>query len=164
MMLERNPMILSYRFLTQFGWLDATSTDDWQHLSGLAFVMDDLPRMPSGDLKEEPAIITQVKHYVLGDEVTCPPILLKGSDFQQDVWQVLQGIPKGETRSYAQVAMLIGRPLATRAVGTACGKNPMALLVPCHRVLQSDGGLGGYRWGLEKKRAILREEGVEVFQ
>jgi O-6-methylguanine DNA methyltransferase len=152
-------------FITQFGWLEATTLDNWEQLSGLTFVVDEhaLPP-PHHTFENEPTIITQTKHYLLGDDVACPPLYLEGTDFQLDVWRVLQRIPKGETRSYAQVAQLIGRPFATRAVGTACGKNPIALLVPCHRVLQSDGRLGGYYWGVDKKRAILRAEGVEVFQ
>jgi AraC family transcriptional regulator of adaptative response/methylated-DNA-[protein]-cysteine methyltransferase len=74
------------------------------------------------------------------------------------VWRALQKIPRGETRSYAQVARSIGRPEAVRAVASACGANPTALVVPCHRVVQSDGGLGGYHWGIERKRELL---GVE---
>jgi O-6-methylguanine DNA methyltransferase len=153
-----------YRFITQFGWLEAFSTDEWNSLSGLQFSPIESTEPHEVDIREEPTIITQTKHYLLGNAVPCPTLTLTGSDFQCDVWHALLTIPKGETRSYAQVATLIGRPFATRAVGTACGKNPIALLVPCHRVLQSDGGLGGYYWGVEKKRAILRAEGVEAFQ
>jgi AraC family transcriptional regulator of adaptative response/methylated-DNA-[protein]-cysteine methyltransferase len=86
------------------------------------------------------------------------PLDLRGTAFQVRVWRFLQGIPLGETRSYADVAQAIGAPKATRAVGTACGANRVAVLVPCHRVLRGDGGLGGYRWGLERKRALLDAE------
>ena len=86
------------------------------------------------------------------------PLDLRGTAFQMRVWRFLQGIPLGETRSYADVARAIGAPKATRAVGTACGANRVAVLVPCHRVLRGDGGLGGYRWGLERKRALLDAE------
>lgn len=86
------------------------------------------------------------------------PLDLRGTAFQMRVWRFLQGIPLGETRSYADVAQAIGAPKATRAVGTACGANRVAVLVPCHRVLRGDGGLGGYRWGLERKRALLAAE------
>ncbi len=86
------------------------------------------------------------------------PLDLRGTAFQMRVWRFLQGIPLGETRSYADVAQAIGAPKATRAVGTACGANRVAVLVPCHRVLRGDGGLGGYRWGLERKRALLDAE------
>jgi AraC family transcriptional regulator of adaptative response/methylated-DNA-[protein]-cysteine methyltransferase len=86
------------------------------------------------------------------------PLDLRGTAFQMRVWRFLQGIPLGETRSYAEVATAIGAPKATRAVGTACGANRVAVLVPCHRVLRGDGALGGYRWGLERKRALLEAE------
>ena len=86
------------------------------------------------------------------------PLDLRGTAFQMRVWRFLQGIPLGETRSYADVAQAIGAPKATRAVGTACGANRVAVLVPCHRVLRGDGALGGYRWGLERKRALLKTE------
>ncbi len=76
------------------------------------------------------------------------------------VWSFLQRIPRGQVRSYAEVAAGIGHPRATRAVGTACGKNPVALLVPCHRVIRGDGALGDYRWGESRKRKLLRAEGV----
>ena len=88
------------------------------------------------------------------------PLDLRGTAFQMRVWRFLQGIPLGVTRSYAEVAQAIGAPKATRAVGTACGSNRVAVLVPCHRVLRGDGGLGGYRWGLERKRALLASEAV----
>lgn len=86
------------------------------------------------------------------------PLDLRGTAFQMRVWRFLQGIPLGEVRSYAEVAAGIGTPKATRAVGTACGANRVAVLVPCHRVLRGDGALGGYRWGLERKRALLDAE------
>jgi AraC family transcriptional regulator of adaptative response/methylated-DNA-[protein]-cysteine methyltransferase len=75
------------------------------------------------------------------------------------VWQELQRIPFGKTRSYAEVAQRIGRPTATRAVARACATNPVALVIPCHRVVRGDGELGGYRWGVERKQALLEREG-----
>lgn len=86
------------------------------------------------------------------------PLDLRGTAFQMRVWRFLQGIPLGETRSYAQLAQALGTPQAARAVGSACGANRVAVLVPCHRVLRGDGALGGYRWGLERKRALLAAE------
>src|SRR5262249_45518316 len=86
------------------------------------------------------------------------PLDVRGTAFQQQVWRALRKIPAGRTRSYAEVARSIGRPEATRAVAGACGANPTALVVPCHRVVQSDGGLGGYHWGVERKRRILDAE------
>jgi AraC family transcriptional regulator of adaptative response/methylated-DNA-[protein]-cysteine methyltransferase len=85
-------------------------------------------------------------------------LLVNGTPFQVKVWEALLSIPKGETASYADVARAIGSPKAVRAVGTACGKNSIAILIPCHRVLTSSGGIGGYRSGVERKRAILAWE------
>jgi AraC family transcriptional regulator of adaptative response/methylated-DNA-[protein]-cysteine methyltransferase len=75
------------------------------------------------------------------------------------VWEALRSIPRGETRTYSQIAELIGQPQAVRAVAQACASNPLALLIPCHRVVRADGGLGGYRWGVDLKRALLDAEG-----
>jgi len=74
------------------------------------------------------------------------------------VWQELQRIPFGKTRSYGDVARRIGKPKATRAVAQACSKNPVALVIPCHRVVRENGELGGYRWGVERKQALLERE------
>ena len=81
-----------------------------------------------------------------------------GTEFQMRVWNALRRIPRGETRSYADIARAIGSPDAVRAVGAACGANPIALFIPCHRVVRSNGALGGYRWGLDLKRALLKRE------
>jgi len=86
------------------------------------------------------------------------PLDLLGTAFQQRVWRALRDIPRGATVSYAELARRIGAPRAVRAVGTACGANPVAVLVPCHRVLRGDGALGGYRWGLARKKALLARE------
>ena len=86
------------------------------------------------------------------------PIDASGTAFQLRVWKALQRIPRGTTLSYSEVAKRIGRPTAVRAVARACATNPVALVVPCHRVVREDGGLGGYRWGVERKQAILDQE------
>ncbi len=86
------------------------------------------------------------------------PVTLHGTVFQLKVWNYLQTIPNGSVQSYAAVAEAIGHPKAIRAVGSACAANRIALLVPCHRVIRGDGGLGGYRWGLQRKRALLETE------
>lgn len=86
------------------------------------------------------------------------PLDIKGTAFQIKVWQFLLSIKEGEVFSYGDLAQRIGSPKAARAVGTACGKNKIAVLIPCHRVLKGDGGLGGYRWGLERKKALLEQE------
>ena len=86
------------------------------------------------------------------------PLDIRATAFQQQVWQMLRTIPYGETRTYQQVAQTLGKESASRAVGTACGANPVALVIPCHRVLRKDGGLGGYAWGLERKKSLLEME------
>jgi AraC family transcriptional regulator of adaptative response/methylated-DNA-[protein]-cysteine methyltransferase len=87
-----------------------------------------------------------------------PPLDVDGTAFQWQVWTALQAIPAGERRSYAEVAAAIGRPTATRAVARACATNKVAVLVPCHRVVRGDGERSGYKWGVERKRALLDEE------
>ncbi|WIA55829.1 bifunctional DNA-binding transcriptional regulator/O6-methylguanine-DNA methyltransferase Ada [Sphingobium sp. WTD-1] len=86
------------------------------------------------------------------------PTDVGGTAFQQAVWAALRAIPAGETRSYGEIAAAIGRPGAMRAAGTACGDNGLAILVPCHRVLRSDGSLGGYAYGVDRKRSLLDRE------
>ncbi|MEH2109496.1 bifunctional DNA-binding transcriptional regulator/O6-methylguanine-DNA methyltransferase Ada [Nostoc sp.] len=86
------------------------------------------------------------------------PLDVRGTAFQKQVWQALQKIPYGETRTYTDIARNIAKPQAVRAVGNACGANPIALIVPCHRVLRSDGSLGGYHWGIERKQKLLTQE------
>lgn len=86
------------------------------------------------------------------------PLDIQGTAFQQAVWQQLMAIPPGETRSYAQIAAAVGRPGAVRATGSANGANNVAVLIPCHRVVRSDGTLGGYAYGLERKAELLRRE------
>ena len=86
------------------------------------------------------------------------PLDLRGTSFQREVWETLQRIPRGATRSYTEIARELGRPAAARAVAQACASNRLALVIPCHRVVREDGGLGGYRWGIERKRALLERE------
>ena len=90
------------------------------------------------------------------------PLDLNGTAFQRAVWAALCEIPAGETRSYAQIAARIGNPGAVRAVGLANGANPVAVLIPCHRVVRTGGALGGYAYGLAIKRALLEREGVRL--
>ncbi len=90
------------------------------------------------------------------------PLDVRATAFQQKVWQTLRQIPRGETRSYSEVAREIGDPHAVRAVARACASNPVALAVPCHRVVRSDGELAGYRWGIERKKKLLEAERVTL--
>jgi AraC family transcriptional regulator of adaptative response/methylated-DNA-[protein]-cysteine methyltransferase len=86
------------------------------------------------------------------------PLDVAGSAFQWQVWEALRRIPVGETRSYQAIAQELGRPTATRAVARACASNRLALVIPCHRVVREDGELGGYRWGVDRKRRLLEQE------
>jgi AraC family transcriptional regulator of adaptative response/methylated-DNA-[protein]-cysteine methyltransferase len=83
---------------------------------------------------------------------------IRGTAFQRRVWQALREIPAGTTVTYGQIAERIGKPKATRAVATACAANKIAIAIPCHRVVRKDGSLAGYRWGIERKRALLAME------
>mgnify|MGYP006153798919 CR=1 FL=1 len=89
---------------------------------------------------------------------------MHGTAFQTDVWNQIKKIPKGETRSYKDIAIAIGKPKASRAVANACGKNPNPIIVPCHRVIASDGSIGGYtgNGGIKTKRQLLKKEGVLI--
>ena len=106
----------------------------------------------------DPTLDMIVEHVVAGTSIVALPLDLQGTAFQRKVWTELRKIPRGEQRSYQQIADQIGNPAAVRAVANACGANPVALAVPCHRVVRSDGKTGGYRWGPERKRAILSLE------
>lgn len=86
------------------------------------------------------------------------PLKLVGTPFQLRVWEALQTIPYGQTVSYADIAKQIGQPKAVRAVGNAVGNNPITIVVPCHRVVRTGGGLGGYAWGIERKKWLLTHE------
>jgi AraC family transcriptional regulator of adaptative response/methylated-DNA-[protein]-cysteine methyltransferase len=103
--------------------------------------------------------VTSILTYLDGREPDVDlPLDIRATAFQRRVWQELQQIPFGTTLSYAEVARRIGQPKATRAVARACATNPTALVIPCHRVVRESGDLGGYRWGLDRKRALLERE------
>lgn len=104
-------------------------------------------------------VASQIKQLLSGSKAPLNvPLDLQGTAFQQMVWKELRRIPAGETRSYTEVAKTIGRPKAVRAVANACASNPVALVVPCHRVVQKNGSLAGYRWGVKRKAALLESE------
>ena len=105
------------------------------------------------------ARLQQVRALSRGERIEASiPLDVVSTSFQQKVWEALRQIPVGETRSYRQIAEQIGQPGASRAVGSACGKNPVALVVPCHRAVREDKSLGGYRWGLARKQQLLKSE------
>lgn len=123
-------------------------------------LQDRFPRanLIGGDAKFE-QVVAKVVGFVeapaLGLDL---PLDIRGTAFQQRVWQALRKIPAGSTASYADIANRIGSPKAVRAVAQACAKNSLAVAIPCHRVIKNDGALSGYRWGVERKRALLKRE------
>jgi AraC family transcriptional regulator, regulatory protein of adaptative response / methylated-DNA-[protein]-cysteine methyltransferase len=117
----------------------------------------------AAELAHDPKALPEVRKLILeflaGDASLAKiPLDIRGTVFQRKVWEQLRRIPAGETRSYQQIARAIGAPRAVRAVGSACGANPVALVIPCHRALRTDGSLGGYAWGLGRKEKLLRIE------
>ncbi|HEY3769593.1 MAG TPA: bifunctional DNA-binding transcriptional regulator/O6-methylguanine-DNA methyltransferase Ada [Candidatus Angelobacter sp.] len=111
------------------------------------------------DDKELEPVAAKIKQLLSGSAAPLNiPLDLRGTAFQQMVWKELRRIPAGQTRSYTDIAKTIGKPKAVRAVANACGSNPVALVVPCHRVVQKNGSLAGYRWGVKRKAALLGKE------
>lgn len=121
---------------------------------------------PSDGMRDEVAfadVITQLEEYFDGDRRTFDvPLKARGTPFQVSVWEGLKQIPYGETISYGELARWIGKPMAVRAVGRANGSNPIAVIVPCHRVIGANGTLTGYGGGLERKAKLLTLEGVTL--
>lgn len=120
---------------------------------------------PQATLREEPlelaAHVEAVKAYLEGAQHALDlPLDVSATAFQLRVWRALRAIPYGQTRSYKEVAEAIGEPRAVRAVARACATNPVALVVPCHRVVRTGGELSGYRWGVDRKRRLLQQEGA----
>jgi AraC family transcriptional regulator, regulatory protein of adaptative response / methylated-DNA-[protein]-cysteine methyltransferase len=118
---------------------------------------------PAAELRRDGARLDEfvgalLRHVEGGESKLDLPLDVRATAFQSRVWEELRRIPYGETRSYADVAASLGRPAATRAVARACATNPVALVTPCHRVVRGDGNLSGYRWGVERKRALLARE------
>lgn len=120
-------------------------------------------RFPQANLIRGDAEFEQLVSKVVGF-VEAPglglnlPLDVRGTVFQQRVWQALQKIPHGSTASYTEIAKCIGLPKSVRAVAQACAANPLAVVIPCHRVVRHDGALSGYRWGVERKRTLLERE------
>lgn len=120
-------------------------------------------RFPTARLERGPAPLADVLaalHHP--DQAASLRLDLRGTVFQKRVWTALQAIPAGETCSYTEIGALIGQPTAARAIAAACAANPIAVLVPCHRVVRADGALSGYRWGTARKRALLALESRNI--
>ena len=165
-------LLLSYGFhATPFG--DVFIATSYRGVCALHFLDSDLSaaqamnhfsqQWPKAELVEQSAQTAAFVKQIFepGNKADKPPSLwVKGTNFQINVWKALLAIPPGAIRSYSQIADGIGRPTAVRAVATAIGANPVAYLIPCHRVIRQSGELGGYRWGLTRKHSILVREQI----
>ena len=123
-------------------------------------LQDRFPRanFVGGDAKFD-ALVARVVGFVEAPRIGFDlPLDIRGTAFQQRVWQALREIPAGETASYAEIGRRIGAPRSARAVARACADNKIAVAIPCHRVVRTDGALSGYRWGVARKRALLKKE------
>ena len=157
-----------------FGWVIVGSTMRglcWLALTGTAAEAEASLRaeFPAAELRRDASLSKQVDAAVaivkggtkqVQDENTPKALDLRGTAFQLRVWQALRAIPRGETRTYSQLARELGHPKATRAVARACALNRVSVLVPCHRVVGVSGSLTGYRWGVDRKRQLLEAEGA----
>ena len=152
---------------TSLGPLLIAATD--KGLCRVAFdetALDLATRFPAAEIVQGGAALSALAARVVG-EVESPgrdtdlPLDVQGTAFQEAVWQALREIPPGETRSYAQLAAAAGSPGAVRAAGSACGANHVPVIIPCHRALRSDGSMGGYAYGVDRKRALLKREGTD---
>jgi methylated-DNA-[protein]-cysteine S-methyltransferase len=136
---------------------------DGRALHGLYMQDGRKPRQIARSWREHAAafatVIAQLREYFAGQRVTFElPLVMRGTAFEQGVWRALQEIPHGQTVSYGEMARRIGQPAAARAVGLANARNPISVIVPCHRVIGADGRLTGYGGGLERKRMLLELE------
>ena len=153
-------------FSTPLGVVLVATTDKGVCSVKLADDAARLQRLLADEFSEAEIVETPMKE--LKEKIQCfiegeanlgrLPLDIRGTVFQRRVWDELRRIPRGETRTYQQIARAIGAPAAVRAVGSACGANPVALVVPCHRAVRSDGGLGGYAWGVQRKKKLLALE------
>ena len=118
-------------------------------------------KLPTEIRKWHQTTVTALKEMLAGKKVkNFPPLDMVGTDFQKSVWRTMRRIPPGQTKSYGEIAKAIGKPHAVRAVGGACGANPIPVLVPCHRVLAANKKIGGFSSGLSWKRKLLAKEGI----
>jgi AraC family transcriptional regulator of adaptative response/methylated-DNA-[protein]-cysteine methyltransferase len=140
---------------TDHGICSVNVSDDDETL--VARLRKEYPRARIVESQKARRFLDGVRTRLRGQRVNLP-LDMRGTDFQLKVWSALQRIPLGETRSYSEVAEMVGRPKAVRAVANACASNPVPLIVPCHRVIRNDGSIGGYGLGVPRKRMLLAEE------
>jgi methylated-DNA-[protein]-cysteine S-methyltransferase len=150
------------RFRSPVGPLTVEATE--AGVCAVRFVGGERARPPISALAQGhvEAALRALQDYFSGRRPELPALDLRGSPFQRQVWRELLGIPYGEVRTYGEIARDLGRPGAARAVGAANGRNPVAILVPCHRVVQGGGRLGGYGGGVEVKRWLLAHEAAHA--
>lgn len=135
--------------------------EEGNKITNIGFEEKDFLNEPTDLLLRAKEEITQ---YLNGERLDFDlPLELKGTDFQRSVWKALEEIKFGETVSYSHIASMIGNPKAVRAVGGAIGSNPIAIIVPCHRILGKDGSITGYYYGTDIKKELLKIEGINVF-
>jgi methylated-DNA-[protein]-cysteine S-methyltransferase len=161
------------RVETDWGWVGLVGSD--AGLRELTFpvkraddLLEQLTSAAPGELQIDdsafPEVVEQIKRYFRGERVNFTLVLDPdvGTEFQRRVWDALNAIPYGQTRSYSEIAHIIGHPGAARAVGNACGANQIPIMIPCHRVLTANGAIGGFGGGLEMKRMLLEREGITL--
>jgi AraC family transcriptional regulator of adaptative response/methylated-DNA-[protein]-cysteine methyltransferase len=159
---------------TALGWVLVAATEKGVCAAELGDRRESLvqalrARFAAADVREDRAglrdWIAQIAAFIASpDHALELPLDVRGTAFQAQVWRALQRIPLGSTASYSEIAAALGRPRAVRAVAQACAQNPVALVVPCHRAVRRDGELAGYRWGVERKRALLARESAAVIR
>jgi O-6-methylguanine DNA methyltransferase len=146
----------------------ALTIDTSLGLIKLVFEGRKLTRVEQASSKEEGG---QVPDEILKPVIDCIegrrdgagiPVKLEGSEFQIKVWEAMRQVPPGQVISYSDLAKRAGNMRATRAAASACGQNPCAIIIPCHRIVRRDRGLGGFFWGLDIKRALLTREGIQI--
>lgn len=164
----RHPQVRFTIQLCWLGWVLIAATDRGVCMLALGDTTEAMTQQIKTDFPQaqssrgDPAfedwveqILTLIEHPQSPIEI---PLDIQGTTFQQEVWQALQQIPPGTTLTYKSLAQTINRPKSVRAVARACATNQVSILIPCHRVIGSDGGLRGYRWGCDRKRALLNRE------
>ncbi|CZF82164.1 Methylated-DNA--protein-cysteine methyltransferase [Grimontia celer] len=150
-----------YEYESPLGTITLTASDQGLTSLSLPEYKYDIPVSDEEVIDRKPfeSIVSQLDRYFAGEAVEFDvPLDLLGTAFQCEVWEALKSIPPGETRSYGELANHVGRPKASRAVGAANGQNPIAIIVPCHRVIGKNGKLTGYAGGLEAKAWLLKHE------
>jgi methylated-DNA-[protein]-cysteine S-methyltransferase len=147
--------------LCAVGFVEPDGSEDWLRLH-LARRFG--PDCTIADADDPSGVTSRFRAYFAGDLDALDAVVVDtgGTPFQQEVWQALRAIPVGETRTYGQLAATLGRPGAARAVGITNSRNPVAIVLPCHRVVGADGTLTGYAGGLDRKRWLLQHEGATL--